>query len=220
MFCKNCGGKINDGESFCSKCGTPIATANANAEQQTATPSDTSSVSKKEQKIDKVVDGIGCGFAGIYMIFVIIAAIVGVLIVVALIIVGVRYVKHGKLDTKEVQEAYLEDYDNMTIGEAFGDYAYFSDGSWSEDTIQYLGKKTDVVIYSTTIELYDSYSYTCIEEPISVQFKRNDSFDIEVLRIICSKSDFFDYNEDAVIESVYQDEMVVVDTSSIVYNWN
>ncbi len=92
--------------------------------------------------------------------------IIGVLIVViGLIIMGIKHIAHGKFDTEEVQEAYLEDYDDITIGEAFEDYSYFSGISWSENTERYGAEEIDVITFSATIEMYDNYSGTYIAAP-------------------------------------------------------
>lgn len=216
MFCKNCGNEMNDGETFCGKCGTPIT--NGNLEQQTVNLSDDNLESNREQKIEKNANSGCCIFTGIRVILIVIGVVWGLILVVSLIIIGIKHITHGKLDVKEVQEAYLEDYNDVTIGEAFKDYSYFSDNSWSNGTEQYLGKEIDIIVFNATIEMYDSYNDTYMDEPIKIQFMRNDGYDIEVLRIIGNGSTFFNFYEKEIIESIYQNEIVAVDTSDI-FTW-
>ncbi len=217
MFCKNCGNEIKDNAKFCSKCGTP--TISDNSEQQNTDTTDNNSKSDSEQKAEEFSNKVGRGCAGIYMILIAIGIIGALIVVIGLIIMGIKHIAHGKFDTEEVQEAYLEDYDDITIGEAFEDYSYFSGISWSEDTEYYGAEEIDVITFSATIEMYDNYSGTYIDEPIAIQFMRDDtSYDVEVLRIVGNGSTFFSLYEEAIIESIYQDEVVSVDTNDT-FTW-
>mgnify|MGYP001100966619 CR=1 FL=1 len=216
MFCKNCGNEIKDGVSFCGKCGT--STISDNFEQQNTDTTDINSKSDSEQKAEEFANKVGRGCASIYMILIAIGVIGVLIVVIGLIIMGIKHITHGKLDTEEVQEAYLEDYDDMTIGEAFGDYSYFSGISWSENTAQYGAEEIDTIVFSATIEMYDNYSGTYIDEPIAIQFMRDDDYDIEVLRVVGNGSTFFSLYEEAIIESIYQDEVVLVDTNDT-FTW-
>lgn len=217
MFCKNCGNEIKDNAKFCSKCGTP--TISDNSEQQNKDTTDNNSKSDSEQKAEEFANKVGRGCAGIYMILIAIGVIGALIVVIGLIIMGIKHIAHGKFDTEEVQEAYLENYDDITIGEAFEDYSYFSGISWSEDTEYYGDEEIDVITFSATIEMYDNYSGTYIDEPIAIQFMRDDtSYDVEVLRIVGNGSNFFSLYEEAIIESIYQDEVVLVDTNDT-FTW-
>ncbi len=217
MFCKNCGNEIKDNAKFCSKCGTP--TISDNSEQQNTDTTDNNSKSDSEQKAEEFANKVGRGCAGIYMILITIGIIGVLIVVIGLIIMGIKHIAHGKFDTEEVQEAYLEEYDDITIGEAFEDYSYFSGISWSEDTEYYGAEEIDVITFSATIEMYDNYSGTYIDEPIAIQFMRDDtSYDVEVLRIVGNGSTFFSLYEEAIIESIYQDEVVSVDTNDT-FTW-
>lgn len=217
MFCKNCGDEIKDNAKFCSKCGTP--TISDNSEQQNTDTTDNNSKSDSEQKAEEFANKVGRGCAGIYMILIAIGVIDALIVIIGLIIMGIKHIAHGKFDTEEVQEAYLEDYDDITIGEAFEDYSYFSGISWSEDTEYYGAEEIDVITFSATIEMYDNYSGTYIDEPIAIQFMRDDtSYDVEVLRIVGNGSTFFSLYEEAIIESIYQDEVVLVDTNDT-FTW-
>lgn len=217
MFCKNCGNEIKDNAKFCSRCGTPAISDNS--EQQNTDTADNNSKSDSEQKAEEFANKVGHGCAGVYMLLIAIGIIGVLIVVIGLIIMGIKYIAHGKFDTEEVQEAYLEDYDDMTIGEAFEDYSYFFDISWSENTERYGVEEIDVITFSATIEMYDNYSDTYINEPIEIQFMRDDtSYDVEVLRIVGNGSTFFDFYEEEIIESIYQDEVVLVDTNDI-FTW-
>ena len=66
--------------------------------------------------------------------------------------------------------------------------------------------------------MYDNYSGTYIDEPIAIQFMRDDDYDIEVLRVVGNGSTFFSLYEEAIIESIYQDEVVLVDTNDT-FTW-
>ncbi len=217
MFCKNCGNEIKDNAKFCSRCGTP--TISDNSEQQNTDTADNNSKSDSEQKAEEFANKVGHGCAGVYMLLIAIGIIGVLIVVIGLIIMGIKHIAHGKFDTEEVQEAYLEDYDDMTIGEAFEDYSYFFDISWSENTERYGVEEIDVITFSATIEMYDNYSDTYINKPIEIQFMRDDtSYDVEVLRIVGNGSTFFDFYEEEIIESIYQDEVVLVDTNDI-FTW-
>lgn len=217
MFCKNCGNEIKDNAKFCSRCGTP--TISDNSERQNTDTTDNNSKSGSEQKAEEFANKVGRGCAGVYMLLIAIGIIGVLIVVIGLIIMGIKHIAHGKFDTEEVQEAYLEDYDDMTIGEAFEDYSYFSDISWSENTERYGVEEIDVITFSATIEMYDNYSDTYINEPIEFQFMRDGtSYDVEVLRIVGNGSIFFDFYEEEIIESIYQDEVVLVDTNDI-FTW-
>lgn len=227
MFCKNCGNEIKDGVKFCGKCGASIVNddleqqniSNSNDQQQNADTTDNNSKSDSEQKAEEFANKVGRVCAGIYMILIVIGVIGVLIVVIGLIIMGIKHIAHGKFDTEEVQEAYLEDYDDMTIGKAFEDYSYFSGTSWSENTERYGAEEIDIIVFSATIEIYDNYSDTYINEPIEIQFMRDDtSYDVEVLRIVGNGSTFFDFYEEEIIESIYQDEVVLVDTNDI-FTW-
>lgn len=224
MFCKNCGNEIKDGMKFCGKCGTSIENdgseqqdvSTSNVQQQDAAEDDENKriAAALQEKSDKVINAGAKGCAGIYMILIAIGIIGLLIVVIGLIIMGVEHITHGKIDVEEVQEAYLEDYDDMTIGDAFEDYSYFSGISWNENTARSAGEEIDVIVFNATIEMYDSYNGTYIYEPIAIQFMRDDtSYDIEVLRIIGNGSNFFSLYEEAIIDSIYQDEVVCVNTN-------
>lgn len=229
MFCHKCGNEINDGVKFCSKCGTKIE--NDGSEQQNGLTSNEQQQDIAEddenkrmavafqEKSDKVINAGAKGCAGIFTVLIVIGVIGALIVVIGLIIMGIEHITHGKLDVDEVQEAYLEDYDDMRIGDAFEDYSYFSSVSWGENTDRYAGEEIDVIVFSATIEMYDIYSDTYIHEPIAIQFMRDDtSYDIEVLRIIGNGSTFFSLYEEEIIESIYQGEIVLVDTSDT-FTW-
>lgn len=226
MFCEKCGKQLKDGAKFCNECGTLIENNSSEQlavsisnDQQWDTAEDDEIKRKAaafQEKSDKVINAGAKGCAGIYMILIVIGIIGLIIVLIGLIIMGVRYITHGKLDIEEVQDEYLEDYDDMTIGDAFEDYLYFYGISWSEDTTMYGGEEIDIVVCNATIELYDYYEDQYIDEPIIIQFYRNDSYDIKVLNIVGNR--YFDLNEEAVIDSIYQDELVVIDSGNT-FTW-
>ena len=226
MFCKNCGNEMKDGVKFCGKCGTSIENddseqqnvSTSNDQQQDTTEGDENKrmAAAFQEKSDKVINAGTKGCAGICMILIAIGVIGVLIVVIGLIIMGVKHITHGKLDVNEVQEAYLEDYDDITIGDALEDYSYFYEISWDENTTQYNGEEIDVVSFNAIIEVYDIYSNQYIDEPITIKFIRDNSYDIELLCIAGNR--FFDLNEELVIGSIYNNEEIRIDSSNT-FTW-
>jgi hypothetical protein len=216
MFCGNCGNEIKEGASFCNNCGAPQNNAKNETSADAKSIDNQPSVSSDNHKSITTSDvltatGKGVRFTARAIIYGA-AGLLILLVLIVLIIFGIEYITHGKLDVKEVQKAYLEDYDDETIGDAFGNYSFFSDVSWSMGKENYYGYETDIVVLDATIQMYDTYNCQYTLEPVKVEFKRDDSFDIELLKFIVEGHSFFSYSEDYIVDCIYNDVAVQYDS--------